>query len=302
MKTMNFLKNSIKIGALLLFGVMYAQQQPNYALYRYTMNAINPAYAGADGVSRLTANFRSQWINVNDAPETQTLFFETALGDKVGLGVSLVNDEVFVENNTSFMVDFSYKLQLNEATNLFLGIKAGGSTYNFDRGGLANLAFPVDPALGNLDTGFRPNVGAGAYLVHDKYFVSLSIPRILLSERINLENGRLTTANEKTHFYLSAGYNFDISSDWEFRPSAMVRSVGGAPIAADLTGAFRYNERFELAGMYRTTGGWAGMLMFNLADWMDIGYAYEGSSREVLNNTNDGTHEILVRFNFPKAN
>ena len=76
---MNFLKNSIKIGALLLFGTIYAQQQPNYALYRYTMNAINPAYAGADGVSRLTANFRSQWVSVEDAPETQTLFFETSL-------------------------------------------------------------------------------------------------------------------------------------------------------------------------------------------------------------------------------
>ncbi|RZN83684.1 MAG: type IX secretion system membrane protein PorP/SprF [Winogradskyella sp.] len=297
---MNFLKNSIKIGALLLFGSIYAQQQPNYALYRYTMNAINPAYAGADGMSRLTANFRSQWITVEDAPETQTLFFETSLSDNVGLGLSIVNDDVFAENNTSFMVDFSYKLQLNDATNIFLGLKAGGSTYNFNRGQLANLAFPQDPAIGNLDTGFKPNVGVGAYLVNDKYFVSLSIPRILLSERINLENGRLTTATEKTHFFLSGGYNFDVSSDWEFRPSAMLRAVSGAPISADLTAAFRYDERFELGGMYRTDGGWAGTIMFSLADWMDLGYAYEGTSRDVLNNTNDGTHEILVRFNFPK--
>jgi type IX secretion system PorP/SprF family membrane protein len=297
---MNFLKNSIKIGALLLFGTLYAQQQPNYALYRYTMNAVNPAYAGSDGMSRLTFNNRSQWIGVNDAPETQTLFFEMPLNDKVGLGLSLVNDNVFVENYTTFMVDFSYKLQLNDATNLFLGLKAGGSTYNFDRDGLANLAFPIDPAIGTLDTGFRPNVGAGAYLVGDRYFVSLSIPSILLSERINLENGRLTTANEKTHFYLSGGYDFNLSSDWEFRPSVMLRYVGGAPLSADLTAAFRYNQRFELGGMYRTDGGWAGTLMFNLANWMDLGYAYEGSSRDVLNSTNDGTHEILLRFNFLK--
>jgi len=295
---MKFFKNTIKIGALLLFGTLYAQQQPNYALYRYTMNAINPAYAGADGMTSLTSNFRSQWIDVDNAPETQTFFFQTPLSDKVGIGLSIVNDNVFVESNTSFNVDFSYKLQLNEATNLFLGVKAGGSSYNFKRGGLANLDFQVDPAIGGLDEGFRPSFGAGAHLVHEDYFISLSIPNILLSERINVDNGRLTTATEKTHFYLAGGYDFDISSDWEFRPSTMLRYVGGAPLSADFTAAFRYIERFELGGMYRTDGGWAGTLMFDMSDWMSLGYAYEGSSREQLNNTNDGTHEILLRFNF----
>ena len=72
----------------------------------------------------------------------------------------------------------------------------------------------------------------------------------------------------------------------------MIRAVSGSPVSAALTAAFRYNERFELAPMYRTDGGWAGTMMFNLSDWMDLGYAYEGSSREVLNNSNDGTHEI----------
>ena len=300
MNTMKYYKNTLKVVALLLFGTLYAQQEPNYALYRYTMNAINPAYAGADGMTSLTSNFRSQWIDVQNAPETQTVFFATPLSDKVGIGLSLVNDQVFVESNTSFTVDFSYKLQLNEGTNLFLGLKAGGSSYGINRSNLANLDFELDPALGNLDTGFRPNVGVGAYLVNDKYFVSLSVPTLLLSERISVDNGRVTAATDKAHFYLSGGYNFDISSDWEFRPSTMVRLVSGSPISADFTAAFRYNKRFELGALYRTDSAWAGTLMFNLADWMDLVYAYEGSSRNQLNNVSDGTHEILLRFNFPK--
>ena len=298
---MKFFKNTIKIVALLLFGTLYAQQQPNYALYRYTMNAINPAYAGADGMSSLTSNFRSQWIDVPDAPETQTFFFQTPLSDKVGIGLSIINDNVFVENATSFMVDFSYKLQLNETTNLFLGLMAGGNTYNIDNDGFANLDRPVDdPAINALDTGFSPNVGLGAYLVNDNYFVSLSAPRILLGDRIDANNQIITTAQEKMHMYLSGGYDFDLSSDWEFRPSTMLRYVGGAPLSVDFTAAFRYIERFELGAMYRTDGGWAGTLMFDMADWMSLGYAYEGTSREQLNNTNDGTHEIVLRFNFLK--
>lgn len=287
----------------MLFGTIFAQQQPNHALYRYTMNAINPAFAGADGNTSLVANFRSQWVSVEQAPETQTLFFQTKLNDNVGLGLSVINDDVFVESNTTYKVDFSYKLQLNEANALFLGVNAGGSSYNFDRNGLATNGFTIDPALSTLNTGFRPVIGVGAYLVNDKYFISLSVPNVLINERIDVDNGRLVSpSNERTHFYLSGGYNFDLNENWEFRPSSLLRLVSGAPIAADITTAFRYNKRFELGAMYRTSGSWAGTLMFDLADWMDLGYAYEGTSRETLVNTNEGTHEILVRFKFPKKN
>lgn len=304
MNTMNFYKNTLKIVALLLFGTLYAQQEPNYALYRYTMNAINPAYAAADGTTSLTSNFRSQWIDVQDAPETQTFFFQTPLTENLGIGLSIVNDNVFVENRTSFNVDFSYKLQLNESTNVFLGLKAGGRTYNVDQGGFSNFSFnagQIDPAVANIDTGFRPNIGIGAYLVNDKYFISLSVPGLLLSERVNVDNGRVSIANERAHFYLSGGYNFDLSDKVEFRPSTMVRYVNGNGVAADMTAAFRYNQRFEAGVMYSTDSVWAGTIMFNLADWMDFGYAYGGSARSELSTFNDGTHEILVRFNFPKA-
>ena len=33
--------------ALLLFGKIYAQQDPNYTFYQYNMNIYNPAYAGS---------------------------------------------------------------------------------------------------------------------------------------------------------------------------------------------------------------------------------------------------------------
>ncbi|MDO1501935.1 type IX secretion system membrane protein PorP/SprF [Winogradskyella maritima] len=295
---MKFYKNTLKIIALLVFGGLYAQQEPNYALYRYTMNAINPAYAGADGFANLTTNFRSQWSGVQSAPETQTLFYSQPLGNNLGIGLSFVNDQVFVEQNTSFNIDFSYKLQMNEETNLFFGIKAGGSSYSIDRDKFGNFQTADDPALGNIDTGFRPNFGAGLYLMNEKYFLSVSVPHILLSERISNDNGTVSVANEKAHFYFSGGYNFDISEDVEFRPSAMARLVSGAPISADFTAAFRFIDRIEVGAMYRTDSAWAGVAMLSLADWFDLGYAYEASSQDVVSNGSDGTHEVVLRFNF----
>ncbi|MBT8377357.1 MAG: type IX secretion system membrane protein PorP/SprF [Bacteroidia bacterium] len=295
---MKYFIKTLKVIVFLMAATAFAQQEANYALYRYTMNVINPAYAGADGKMSLVTNLRSQWVDVEGGPETQSFFYTMPMGKNVGLGVSVVSDQVFVESQTSFNIDFSYKLQLSEATNLFLGLKAGGGTYNIDRDGLNNIGLGSDPALNNIDTGFRPNVGLGAYLNHDKYYISLSVPSLLSSERIDNDNGRVTQATEEAHFYLSGGYNFALNDNTEFRPSTMIRYVSGLPVSADITAAFRFNKRFEIGGAYRTDKAITGLLMINLANWMDVGYAYDSSTRSELSDVNDGTHEVLIRINF----
>ena len=295
---MKYFINTIKIVVFLLAGTVYSQQETNYALYRYTMNVINPAYAGADGSPSLTLNVRSQWQDVQDAPETQSIFYSAPFGEKVGLGISIVNDEVGIERKTSFFIDFSYKLPISEGTNVFLGLKAGGNTYGLLTNNLRNLGLQDDPAVANFDSGFKPNVGIGAYLHNEKYFLSLSAPSILSNERINEENGIVTTANDKAHIYLSGGYNFDIGGDTEFRPSVMMRYVSGVPVSVDATAAFRFFNKFEIGAIYRTDKAFGGVAMLNLADWMDLGYGYENSSRDQISNVSDGTHELLIRFNF----
>ena len=296
---MKYHKNIIRLVAFLLVTTMYSQQEPNYSLYRYTMNVINPAYAGADGSTSLTANLRSQWSGVQDAPETQSFFFASPLRKRVGLGVSVVADQTFIESQTNYSVDFSYMLPMTEKTNLFLGLKAGGSTYNIDTDNLANFPiFPDDPALNNIDDGFNPNFGIGAYLLNEKYFVSLSVPSILETDSVDSDSGRVSYATSTAHVYLSGGYNFTLNQNIDFRPSTMVRYVNGAPLSVDITAAFKFMDKFELGASYRTDEAISGLFMFNLAEWMDIGYAYDGSTRSEISGISDGTHEIFFRLNF----
>jgi type IX secretion system PorP/SprF family membrane protein len=298
MYKMNYLKNTLRVVAFLLVGTLYAQQQANYSLYNYTMNVINPAYAGADGQTAFTMNLRSQWVNVESAPETQTFFFATPISDKIGIGLNVVSDQVFIESTTSVMVDFSYRLQMNESLNLFLGLKAGGSTYNLDTDRLRYIGLQNDPILGQVDTSFRPNVGFGAYLKGDKFFVSLGAPMLISNERLDEQDGIVTQATEEPHMYLSAGYDFSLSQSVEFRPSVMLRQVSQAPLGVDVTAAFRLHQRYELGVMYRSEGALAGVMMLNLADWMDLGYAYEAATASELSSVNDGTHEVFLRFKF----
>lgn len=296
---MKYIKNTLRIVVLLLFATVYAQQEPNYSLYRYSMNVINPAYAGADGKTSITANIRSQWVNVQEAPETQSFFFATPLGKRVGIGISVVSDQTFIEKQTSYNVDFSYQLPVSDHTNIYLGLKAGGGTYNLDSNGLSNYSiFPIDPAIENIDDGFNPNFGLGAYLVNDKYFVSLSVPALLKTDSVDSDSGRVSYATSTAHVYFSGGYNFKLSKNTEFRPSTLIRYISGAPLSVDITAAFKFFDAFEVGAAYRTDNAISGLMMLRLANWVNIGYAYESSTVSEISEISNGTHEILFRLNF----
>lgn len=111
--------------SLLVVGTLSAQQDPNYTFYRFNMNVINPAFAGAGEATNIGLNVRSQWAGVQGAPETQTLVFGTPIGKNVGVGLSVVNDKTFIEDQTSVSLDFSYKLKLDEAHDVYFGLKGG---------------------------------------------------------------------------------------------------------------------------------------------------------------------------------
>ena len=64
------------LGFFLLGGAMYAQETaPNYLLYRYNMNILNPAYAGVSEDSEIGLGFRKQASDFDDSATTQYASF-----------------------------------------------------------------------------------------------------------------------------------------------------------------------------------------------------------------------------------
>jgi type IX secretion system PorP/SprF family membrane protein len=293
------MKNSINKILVLFFlfsGILtYGQQQNNYNFYRQNMNMVNAAYAGADGKTTFTGIFRSQWQGVDHAPESQAFSFGTHAGKRVGLGLSVENEKTFVEKQIAVNVDFSYMLPMNEDLALYLGLKAGGNFYDVNTSGLETWNIEVDPSLVNLSR-FNPNVGVGAYLKHDKYYLSLSAPRILETTRAREEEGIVTTAADRVHIYFSGGYDFRLNQDLILKPSFMMRYVNGAPLSTDFTALLNIHQRFDIGAAYRTDNALSGLAIINVFDWLDFGYAYESSTRSQIRNVSNGTHELLLKF------
>ena len=289
---MKYIINTVKILAFLLVWSATAQQAPNYSLYKYNLNIINPAYAGSNGFSQLSAAFRSQWVGVQDAPETQTINYNGLLTEKVGIGVNVQRDNVFISNEYNVYADFSYKLNIAENMSLFLGLKAGGTFLDIEFEKLGN---GTDPLLNQNVSEFNPNFGAGAYLKGEKFFVTVSTPKILKTNRYD-KNALSSSASDEMHVYAGGGYSFDISDNVVLTPSVMGRYVGGSPFSVDISATGRFMDRFEVGANYRLDDSITGLAYFDIANWVSLGYGYERNISDVRD-FNDGSHEIMVRFN-----
>lgn len=281
---------------LVVSASLSAQQDPNYTMYRYNMNLINPAYAGANEVTNLGVNIRSQWSSVKGAPETQSFIFGTPVGRNIGLGVSVISDKTFIEKQTSIALDFSYHLKLNDSHDLYFGIKSGFNSYNANTNGLITYGIQEDPSLMNLNGKLNPNFGAGLYLKHKNYFLSISIPKLLSDDRLEEENGIATTSADKNHLYLAGGYDFELSANTILKPSILIRYVDASPISIDLTTILAFNDFFDLGAAYRINESASGMAIFKVSNSMQIGYAYETPIESSVRSINNGTHEIMLNL------
>ena len=89
------MKKNIIILLIFLFALSAnAQQDPQYTQYMYNMNVINPAYAGSvEGVG-VGMLYRNQWEGLEGAPTTGTINIHSAIGKNVGLGISVISDDI----------------------------------------------------------------------------------------------------------------------------------------------------------------------------------------------------------------
>ena len=294
------------IVVLLFAGIftVQSQQLPQFTQYMYNTISINPAYAGSREVLSIVGLHRSQWAGLDRAPETQTLSVHSPLrNDKIGLGLSFINDKLGYEKFTYLYGDFSYTIKLNSTIKLAFGLKAGFTQYNIDDALIA--AEPSDPGISGIQNRWEPNIGSGVLMHTNKWYVGLSAPRLLNIDHNDLEvNGINYGVVDKVSYYLTGGYVFDLSDNVKFKPATLIKATNGAPLSYDITANFLFNEKLWLGGSYRIneyTGALGALVDFQVSRQFRIGYAYEHPLSDI-NQYSNGTHEVLLMFElFPKA-
>jgi len=264
----------------------------------YNTIAVNPAYAGSRDALSIVGLNRNQWAGFDGGPQTQTLSIHSPLrNEKVGLGLSLINDKSGYENFTYVYADFSYTIKASEEVDLSFGIK-GGMTYYKLADELYNATeVNQDPYFNEKLNRWNSNFGAGILFHSNKWYMGLSIPKLINHD---LNNNTEFAALERVHYYAIGGYVFDLNENLKLKPSFMMKHTKGAPISTDLTANFLFNEVFWLGGSYRFNGDQkaiGALVDFQVSDQFRVGYTYEIPTGEIRPYTS-GSHEILLMYEF----
>ncbi len=272
-----------------------AQQEAQFTQYMYNTSSINPAYAGSRGCLSALLMHRTQWVGLDGAPVSNTLAIHTPLGisQKVGLGVSVLNDRLGPSENNVVSVDLSYSVTMSESYQLAFGIKGTADMFNVDFNKVK--LFNPNDNLGreSIDNRFAANVGAGVYLYSDKTYVGLSVPYML--ENKYYDNDVQYVASERMHFHFMAGHVFDIGAETKFKPSLLTKVVKGAPLQVDLSANFLFFDKLTLGAAYRWSAAVSALAGFQISDSWLIGYAYDKDTTR-LGNFNSGSHEVFLRY------
>jgi len=305
----------IFIGIALIWwtpSIFYAQQDAQFTQYMYNTSSVNPAYAGSRDVLSVVGLHRSQWVGLEGAPRTQTFNIHTPIGDneKIGLGFSVINDEIGPADETYVNVDFSYTIPISYDGKLSFGLKAGIHFLNVNFRELTLFNDNDNLLVFDVDKKFSPNIGAGAYYYTDKFYVGLSAPNVLETDHFLAESTTTNSASvsflaeERINFYLIGGYTFDISQDIKLKPAILSKLVFGSPLQVDVSANVLLYEKFTFGLAYRWSAAVSGLAGFQISDSLMIGFAYDRETTELgMSQFNDGSYEIMLRFElFKKYN
>jgi type IX secretion system PorP/SprF family membrane protein len=269
-----------------------AQQLPQFTQYMYNTISVNPAYAGSRETLNVTLLHRNQWAGLDGNPRTSTFSIHGPLkNEKIGIGISYINDRLGFENTNYVYADFSYTVPVSEEVKMRFGLKGGFTNYSLENPDLNDPFFNA-----NFDS-WKPNFGTGFYIGSNRWYAGISSPRILNTV---LNNGEFQSL-ERNSYYAIGGLVFNLSANILFKPTMITKFTNGAPATYDFTINFLFNEKFWIGTSYRVNdaSNFGAMMDYQVSEDIRIGYAYDLPTSVVRPYTS-GTHEIILIYEFAK--
>jgi type IX secretion system PorP/SprF family membrane protein len=288
------------VGILILCPGIKAQQDPQYNLYQFNQMIINPAYAGSRDALAITALRRDQWVSFPGAPKTTCLSGHAPILNKnIGLGATIIRDEIGPRSTTGFYANFAYILKLSQKFKLSFGLNGGYNRYQFDFNKITFQKDEATPELFQTLTKGTLDVNAGLYLRSNSFFMGLSAthinnPSVYTYESTLGTNGKVTY-KVVTHLFFTIGNSFVINENVVFAPTILVKQVSNE-VGADLNLNFFLYKRMWLGAFYRAGYGPGALMQFYATDKLRLGLSYDTGLSDARKL--GSSFEVMVGFDF----
>lgn len=288
----------------MVFFNVYSQQEYSFTHYFETNSFFNPAATGNEHTQNIVGLFRKQWLGYTGTPTTGGLIYEQELKDRnMGVGGYVFTDHIGETSLTTVTANYAYNLKLNNEMKLAFGIDAGADFISTDYSRLLYW----DQADGLLTDAKAsrvvPKVGLGTNLYSDKFYVGLSVPRVL-----NFHSTDFHTINSTTipmlvsHYYLTAGYKFKLNDQFDLKTNTLVKYTRNVTPQADINATCVYNKAVGFGLGYKSLGFASAYIQYTYDNTVVISYAFDYSLNPVGQYARGGTHELMIKYQFKKKN
>ncbi|WP_431121978.1 PorP/SprF family type IX secretion system membrane protein [Flagellimonas flava] len=291
----------------LLCGTLSAQDGNPYVSYdvpfqnllKFNRFLINPTFSAVrEDKSYVNLFHRSQGAEFNDNNQNYFLSYSGRINDRVGLGVSLYNQQEGVISNLGIMANYSHGIQLGHKSNLSFGVNIPYYVSSFDPD--RAVALDDDPILNDATQNSIISFQPGLNLSLGKFDFGVFAQNLV---DYNIRTGKsLSEFNEKTFSgHIQFAHNFrngaGIFEDGRLLPLARARfeanqdPIFGGGLILDLP------KLGWLQGGYDQLYGASAGTGFNLNRRLSFGYNFEKNLNRNLTHLGV-THEVSIAFSF----
>ena len=262
---------------------------------------MSPTYSGIGDHIKVRINGLTQWVGIEDAPDTQSLAADARLGNRSGLGMLLYNDSNGETKQRGARLSFAHHLTLDKYDDEFLSF---GISYNFNqfRIDIENFDSP-DPSVTDDRRTTNHNFDVGVLYRYDKFYFSLNASNLLDKDLTRFNP--VFEPNRLRNYYIYTGYRYtkNKNSRLEIEPSVFFQwfESDGRSVT-DLNTKFRWYdfEDYYYAGVtYRFLNDQIGNPLY-IAPLVGLkksnfyfGYSYQIILNEILG-FSTGTHVVTL--------
>lgn len=294
----------VAIGLFSYSNSLKAQDYFHISQYMMYQPFVNPAAIGSYGSLNGAALYRQQWVGLEGAPSIQAINVNSPIGTTNGnAGFSVVRDQIGVNNRIDIGGTYAYNISIGSNSKLALGL-SGMAVLNQSNYSQATVNDANDPLFAN-DTRMHvlPNFQYGMYYYTNKFYVGLSLPKLLLnsvtSDSTGTDNASTSFDFSQMHYYLNAGYKFELTKSVDLNVSTLLKQIAGAPFQFDVNAQAVFNKKFGVGASYRSSQELVGLLSFQINEMFKLSYSYDFSMSK-LAAYHAGTHEIMLLFKMPQ--
>ncbi|MEO6301876.1 MAG: type IX secretion system membrane protein PorP/SprF [Bacteroidia bacterium] len=282
-----------------------AQYDALFTQYMFNEMFINPAYAGSKEAMSATLLHRQQWVNFPGRPVTTSFSLHgPLLQNKMGLGLSVLNEKIGVLNRNLVYLSYAYRVKTGDKGHLAFGLQGGVHMQQSKFASLkTNDDGTTDPQLAqNSPNLISPNFGAGIYFNTKTFYTGISIPRMIDDRMVFNASGVAGIQATKISpsqftFYYTIGNVFTLTSDLKLKGQAMVKAVQNAPLQYDLSANFFIKEMIWAGVSYRSNAAVAAIVGVQINPQFLVSYSYDYGIN-AIQKYSQGSHEIGINYLF----